>query len=217
MGSPFVIRDSGAASFRLSERMSGITPFDPLASLQTGFSSGSSVWLIIILLIVCVVGIVLTHLSGDPWSCCLVSVDGKVNDNPWWAIYLDSYRGKDYYVLKQRTDTDEKSAQLKDTAQRCVVTAWSMAHFLFYALLAFVAPKLFWPIFLISVVWELLEYLVSDCHDVLDIFWNFAGLLVGVYLRQRFFPVDLPSSVPDPRLFGASTPTSVGVAGRTNA
>lgn len=66
----------------------------------------------------------------------------------------------------------------------CLVTTWSIAHFLMYTLIGFIFPRYFWQSFAIGVAFEGLEWMTLDCHDVLDIVWNSCGFAFGAWLRQ---------------------------------
>jgi hypothetical protein len=161
------------------------TTFSPLE----WFHSGHSIALVIIIYIIALIVIyVITHRK-EPWIPCIYRCGGDLDkDHPIWSRFADTYRGTDYFLVKDRPDIPrEEIEQSMNVAKKCVITMWGLLHFVFYALLGFVCPKFFWQLFLISITWELMEWF-NQCHCALDLFWNFAGLLVGVYLRQRFFP-----------------------------
>jgi len=46
-------------------------------------------------------------------------------------------------------------------------------------------PKLFLTVFMIALVWELIESLFN-CHDALDLILNLAGFVIGAALRLAY-------------------------------
>lgn len=81
-------------------------------------------------------------------------------------------RGNNYYI-------GVMDAAKKQRLQSCVATFWSLAHFILYFGLGFFAPSLFWPTFFLGAAFEVYEYKAYLCHDLLDVFYNSAGFLVG--------------------------------------
>lgn len=89
------------------------------------------------------------------------------------AANVRPLRGQNYLL------TGRKSAK-----EFCLVTTWSVAHFLMYALIGYIFPRYFWQSFAVGVAFEGLEWITLDCHDVLDIAWNSCGFVFGAWLRQ---------------------------------
>lgn len=128
------------------------------------------------------------------WSTINVRVISKVNffeiKDPVWKKRMAYWRG-DNYGLETH---DFSGRPIPKASQRRVprgekpyhvMTGWSCLHVLLYAVLGFAAPK-HWPTFLlVSGLWELFEFHGSnDYHDLLDIGWNSAGMLLGMTLRK---------------------------------
>lgn len=86
---------------------------------------------------------------------------------------LTQYRGDNYFIESIVYDLSN-----------CLATFWSVTHFVFFAVLGFIEPLLFWTFFLIGVGFESMEYYVLDCHDWLDIGYNTLGLLTGMFLHK---------------------------------
>ena len=84
-------------------------------------------------------------------------------------------RGRNYYIGTGSADD-------------CLVTFWTLSHFVLYFVLGFIAPSLFWPTFAIGVGFELYEYHKFDCHDVLDIAANSVGFLAGSTVAANLYP-----------------------------
>lgn len=87
------------------------------------------------------------------------------------------WRGQHYII-----GADEASNAR--ASRDCLITFWGMTHFLFYALLGFAAPSLFWPTAAVGVAFELYEAARFDCHDALDVVLNSAGFVVGSSLAR---------------------------------
>lgn len=68
---------------------------------------------------------------------------------------------------------------------KCALTGWGATHVLTYMALGFIVPKLFLTVFMIALVWELIESLFN-CHDALDLILNLAGFVVGAALRLAY-------------------------------
>lgn len=66
-----------------------------------------------------------------------------------------------------------------------VFGGWAATHVALYWILAFCAPKLWFPLFLIGVLWEILESFVH-LHSVADILWNSIGIAAGILSRQLY-------------------------------
>lgn len=98
---------------------------------------------------------------------CVIKTDDSLE-------FLTAARGGNYLTSAAEK---EKVQKLKT----CPVTFWSTTHFILYFLLGAGAPQLFWETFTVGVIFEIFEY-SFDCHDVLDIFINTSGFLLGRFL-----------------------------------
>jgi len=90
---------------------------------------------------------------------------------------LTNGRGGSYVI-----GGSEESAQLDN----CLVTFWGATHFCLYAIVGFVAPELFWEMFLLGCAFEGYEWYRYDCHDVLDIALNTCGFVLGGCSRMAY-------------------------------
>lgn len=90
---------------------------------------------------------------------------GKGDDLP---SKLGRIRGSNYFL----TPSGRHSGY-------CLVTTWAVTHIALYAVLGFLFPNRFWETLAVGVVFEGLEWLTFDCHDMLDVVWNSLGFLLG--------------------------------------
>jgi hypothetical protein len=73
--------------------------------------------------------------------------------------------------------------------QGCVMTGWSLAHVLLWYVAGVALPRLWWASWITGVAFEFFEYAAYDCHDVLDILWNSAGLMLGLLTRIAIWQI----------------------------
>jgi hypothetical protein len=156
--------------------------------LNLKISSGKSKMCIVIIYIICLAIIIILYKSnmiGTNGGVCIFGVTkDQVNSNFMkWVRYM---RGSNYfYIDLEKLD----SSKMNIISTVCPVTKWGMSHFFMYIAIGFVTPKLFWPAFLFSIVFELFEYLGGPSQCALDLVWNFLGLCVGSALRYFILPV----------------------------
>ena len=101
---------------------------------------------------------------------------------------ITSKRGKGGFLqsvcsAQNSTSSDSTSS---DNMKHCVCTMWSLMHFLFYILLGYFSPSLFYMTLCIGIVFEIVEYFTFDCHDILDIVYNSSGFAIGYLLHIIF-------------------------------
>ena len=82
-----------------------------------------------------------------------------------------SIRGGEYLKLDDGTKILDK--------EDCFMTFWGGAHFMMWSVAGFFCPDLLWESTAISVGFEYWQYLYTDKHDTLDIFFNMAGFVTG--------------------------------------
>ena len=70
--------------------------------------------------------------------------------------------------------------------KECITTTWNMLHFLSHLAVVFFFPYFYREIFTVSFLFEIYEYYVFKCHDLSDIMYNLAGLLLGYKLRKLY-------------------------------
>lgn len=66
----------------------------------------------------------------------------------------------------------------------CIFTGWELSHLIWHMFLGY-----FYNIYIsvtLSVLFELFEHYTLNCASILDLFWNFIGLLIGVFIRYQF-------------------------------
>jgi VanZ family protein len=90
--------------------------------------------------------------------------------------FIKKYRGNNYYL---RNNDGTK----KDNNKQCLLTGWGISHFFMYFTMGFLWPDKFQVALYIGMMYEILESGL-ECHDILDIFWNSTGFLVGSYFNR---------------------------------
>jgi len=88
-------------------------------------------------------------------------------------------KGEKYIVQM----SDEENLKFR---KECITTIWNMLHFMSHLTVVFVFPYFYREIFAVSFLFEIYEYYVFKCHDISDIIYNIAGLLLGYYLRKLY-------------------------------
>lgn len=88
-------------------------------------------------------------------------------------------RGKSYFL-----PNGENLTITSDDMKHCICTSWSVSHFIFYIIVGYFCPSLFWVTLLIGIGFEIIEYYTFDCHDVLDIIYNSSGFGLGYLIRK---------------------------------
>jgi len=86
-------------------------------------------------------------------------------------------RGKKYIIEKIDPVTKSK-------LDKCSFTFWNLSHFFMYAIVTTICPELALYFLGIGVLFEIYEYVVYDCYDVMDIFANTLGVGVGLPLSK---------------------------------
>ena len=64
-----------------------------------------------------------------------------------------------------------------------VFTMWNLSHILYYAIGSYIFPDLRLELWLMGLLWELLE-IPFNTSNLLDLFWNAVGILIGALLRK---------------------------------
>lgn len=160
-----------------------------VAWFQKEFNRGCSIALVIVAYtIVIILLLLLYHIfdSDTQVKSCVYMLDGKKEDHDIWKSYLDMGRGDNYFIVGDEVDPTKRD-KLKHVAEICPVTVWPILHFITYMVLGFLLPKFFWQLFVISCIWEMMEWF-GRCHCLLDIAWNFLGLVIGWQLRRHLYP-----------------------------
>ncbi|QYB17778.1 hypothetical protein PV-S19_0414 [Pacmanvirus S19] len=88
---------------------------------------------------------------------------------------LDKTRGPNYYI------GEENDPSLNN----CLMTFWSLSHFMFYSLLGAIFPEIFWEVQIIGIGFELYEREYHGCQDWCDIGYNLTGWFTGYLIRRK--------------------------------
>lgn len=103
------------------------------------------------------------------YNMCYIDCDHPI------CKYLTKYRGKDYFL------TFGNSTQSKKI-KTCLISLWGVLHFLLFAIIGIYVKGVLVQVVLVSLIYEYLEYVLYNCHDVFDIVLNVAGYLFGSYV-----------------------------------
>lgn len=105
--------------------------------------------------------------NTDDNGYCMI----KTNNNNLNS-FIKKYRGSTYYPHISDSNDEE-----------CLLTEWGLSHFLSCMVIGFLVPRQWLLLFLATVFWEIGEYYIADCHDILDLVWNSLGIVTGVGIR----------------------------------
>ena len=69
---------------------------------------------------------------------------------------------------------------------------WSSTHLVMHILLGFFAPNLWYISYILSSIWELIEYALEDKiyflkFKISDFFVNGFGLFIGIHLHKKYY------------------------------
>lgn len=104
-----------------------------------------------------------------------------ISSPPALYDFVKNYRGSHYYLRPQIEYTDAQ--------QRCLYTSWALTHTILYFIIGFILPDMFWQSLIVGIIFEYLEDMQQDCHDILDVIWNSIGFILGAGFRRYFFKV----------------------------
>ena len=102
------------------------------------------------------------------------------------------------YVYRVFTQKDFKKLQIPLSTihihkYRIIINMWSISHFLMYLVLGVVSPS-YWLLWIcVGVLWEMIEFACNYYkiqyinYKWSDIPINTCGLIMGVFLHDRFF------------------------------
>lgn len=113
------------------------------------------------------------YLNDLLWSCTY-ETDNKVLQN-----IGDMTKGKKYFFIRGEEYNDIYR-------KKCFLTTYHVAHFLMYVIYGFLFPAIFYEIFVVSTLFEIFEYYYCNCEDIMDVLYNFIGLVVGYNLRMSY-------------------------------
>lgn len=117
-------------------------------------------------------------------DCIILHEDNKVEK-------ITKYRGQRCYINKKTLTSSKKDKEDKEYNHKyCVTTFWSFSHLIFYAYLGFFSPSLLLELFVFNIFFEAYEKYTMEKNDILDIFYNTIGLLLGFILNKLYFKND---------------------------
>jgi len=102
----------------------------------------------------------------------------------WSSPYRKIVHIKTYdYYHDQNTQPSEEELTDVYANGNCLVSSWNVSHILAYMVLGYFLPDFFLETLIIGIVFESIES-VNNCHDVLDVFYNSIGYLMGMALHK---------------------------------
>jgi hypothetical protein len=87
---------------------------------------------------------------------------------------ITTFRGENYFLTD--SELDQKNIN------NCIITFWGLSHILLYFILTFLLPSFYIEFFIFGIIFEIYEYYFFKCHDIMDIFLNTIGIIIGKYL-----------------------------------
>lgn len=100
---------------------------------------------------------------------CLLKCDATKN-------LIGKGRGSQYYIGKP--DSADNS---------CLITFWTLSHFILYSVIGFLLPDMFWQSFIVGVGFEIYEKYKYNCEDYFDIIANSAGFGFGWFINKLIY------------------------------
>lgn len=87
-------------------------------------------------------------------------------------------RGKSYLL-------DDPKEWPNESLETCLYTWWNLIHLLFYGALTYAYPQYAVHSMLISIIYELYEYIYYKCQDfIFDLLSNLIGISLGYYIAR---------------------------------
>ena len=111
-----------------------------------------------------------TDLISKLYGTCYISCDHPI------CKKITMFRGSGYFL----TTNPEDERKVKT----CMLSLWGVLHILLFILIGYFVPNKFWIVLLISIIYESAEYMVCNCHDLLDVLLNMLGYVIGVGLSK---------------------------------
>ena len=98
---------------------------------------------------------------------------------PHSAEWIARLRGPNYSFSLYKEKTEE---EVNDECT-CVLGGWGVGHILMYALITVFVPGYWKELFLIGLLWELIEYPFGAAY-ALDLVYNGFGIAIGLGIRS---------------------------------
>lgn len=118
----------------------------------------------------------ISNVNRATWGCAIRT------DNPYLQKYSQATKSATYIP---KASAEEN----KEFIRTCFTSIWHVIHFVGHLIGGFLFPMWWFEILALTTAFELYEYFSCRCHDVSDVVYNTAGILLGVYLRQHTLPV----------------------------
>lgn len=151
--------------------------------------SGNSILLYVLVLVVALIIVGVNMFKNSllkEWSYeSIVAVPSAFQRLPLVQKWFDATRGLHYATVPDHKLSVKEflNAPLPTHANRDnLFSGWAFCHFFEHFILAFLCPKLVYLNFIIGIGWEIIESVVH-AHDILDIFWNMCGTVMGLLVR----------------------------------
>ena len=135
----------------------------------TGFwSSELSLFVILIIMNFVITGIIVVMKPSIIQKCAL-----HIPNSAEWIARI---RGVNYSLYKDKTEKEI------DDDSTCVLSGWGVGHIFMYALITVFVPRYWKKLFLIGLLWELMEYPFGVAY-ALDPVYNGVGIAIGLGIR----------------------------------
>ena len=93
---------------------------------------------------------------------------------------MEIFRGANYFGGENLVG----SCREEECARQGVVTSWHLFHFMWAYLASYMCPDYALYIWILLAIWELFEWVVVDCADLMDLVWNTAGIALGLTIQK---------------------------------
>ena len=87
-------------------------------------------------------------------------------------------------VLPKGTSYIINDEEASRKSESCIISSWNVSHFILYTLLSYLNPTMWRELIGMGVAFEVYEHYAYNCEDVMDIFANTAGVILGSYIKS---------------------------------
>ena len=135
----------------------------------TGFWSSELSLFVILIIINLVITVIIAVLKPSIIQKCALHIPNS-------AEWIARIRGVNYSLYKDKTEKEI------DDDSTCVLSGWGVGHIFMYALTTVFVPRYWKKLFLIGLLWELMEYPFGVAY-ALDPVYNGIGIAIGLGIR----------------------------------
>ncbi len=135
----------------------------------TGFWSSELSLFVILIIINLVITVIIAVLKPSIIQKCALHIPNS-------AEWIARIRGVNYSLYKDKTEKEI------DDDSTCVLSGWGVGHIFMYALTTVFVPRYWKKLFLIGLLWELMEYPFGVAY-ALDPVYNGVGIAIGLGIR----------------------------------